>query len=125
MHTYPPLSRWLLAALFVVSGLLHFAFPGAYVRIVPAFLPAAPLLVLISGVAEVLGGIGLLLDRTRRLAGIGLILLLLAVWPANVQMLLEARESGVSPASELLLWLRIPLQLLLIFWVWRVARMRA
>lgn len=125
MRKKRPLQLWLLATLFVVSGVLHFLHPAPYIRIVPPFLPAAPLLVLVSGAAEVVGGVGLLFAGTRRVAGIALIILLLAVWPANLQMLLNARAAGASPASEVVLWLRLPLQLLLIVWVWRATRARA
>lgn len=124
MRSTRPIGLWILAALFVASGVLHFLHPAPYIRIVPPWLPAAPLLVLISGAAEVVGGVGLLFAPTRRIAGIGLILLLLAVWPANFQMLLNARASDASPATEAILWLRLPLQVLLIAWVWRATRIR-
>src|SRR5688500_17290709 len=99
------LSLGLISGIFVVSGLAHFVFPEPYIRIVPPQLPAPGSLVLISGVAEVLGGIGLLVRRTRRAAAVGLIILLLAVWPANVYMLIRAREASASTLEELLLWL--------------------
>ena len=117
-----PLSIWLLSAIFVASGVLHFFFPAPYIAIVPPWLPAAPILVLVSGIAEVLGGLGLLIERTRRIAGTGLILLLIAVWPANLQMLLDARASSASLATETALWLRLSLQPLLMLWVWRASR---
>ena len=72
--------------------------------------------------AELLAGIGLLLAPVRRAAGVGLIVLLVVVLPANVQMLLNARARGVSWWGEAILWLRLPLQLLLILWVERVSR---
>lgn len=110
----------LLAVIFVVGGTLHFVMPARYISIMPAWLPAHGTIVALSGVAEIAGGIGLLVRRTRRAAGIGLILLLIAVLPANVEMLREARAAGVAPWAETLLWLRLPLQLLLAWWVWRV-----
>jgi uncharacterized membrane protein len=109
----------MLAAVFVIAGVLHFAFPGAYVRIMPPWLPQPRALVLLSGACQIAGGVGVLLPRTRRAAGWGLILLLLAVWPANLQMLLNARASGAPAAAQALLLVRLPLQLLLIWWVWR------
>jgi uncharacterized membrane protein len=60
-----------------------------------------------------------------RAAGIGLILLLIAVWPANLQMVLNARATDRPLWHETLLWLRLPLQLLLMVWVWRASRPRA
>jgi uncharacterized membrane protein len=119
------LSRTLLGAVFIAAGTLHFLFPGAYVRIMPAYLPLHRELVYLSGALEIAGGVGLLIPRTRRAAALGLILLLLAVWPANLQMVLSARAAGTPVWREALLWARLPLQLLLVAWVWRVYRPRA
>lgn len=113
-----------LALLFVVAGTLHFLIPAPYLGIMPRWLPAHAALVAISGAAEIAGGIGLLPPQTRRAAGIGLIVLLVAVFPANIQMLLLYRARGVPWWGELLLWLRLPLQLLLIWGVWRVSQPR-
>ena len=115
-------SRYACATFFIVAGILHFVVPEAYRAIVPAYLPWHGALVAISGLAETAGGIGLLFPPTRRLAGIGLVLLLIAVSPANVEMLRLYRERGIPGWQELLLWLRLPLQLLLIWWVWRISR---
>lgn len=103
---------------------MHFIVPGAYMGIMPLALPLHRELVYLSGVLEIAGGIGLLVPRARRAAGIGLVLLLLAVWPANLQMLLNARAAGASAGWQLVLLLRLPLQLVLIAWVWRVSRSR-
>lgn len=118
------LSRGLLALVFVAAGALHFVFPGAYEKIMPPYLPLHRELVYLSGALEVLGGLGLLPERTRRAAGVGLILLLLAVWPANLQMLLDARAAGKPSWWVALLWARLPLQLVLIAWVWSASRHR-
>ncbi len=117
-----PFSRVVTGLIFVVAGLLHFVAPGAYERIMPPYLPLHRGLVYASGAAEVLGGLGLLTERTRRFAGVGLILLLLAVLPANVQMLVDARAAGKPSWWVALLWLRLPLQGVLAAWVWRVSR---
>jgi uncharacterized membrane protein len=117
-------SRWVLAAGFVFAGVMHFAITAQYVRIMPPWLPLHRELVLASGVCEMAGGIGLLVPRTRRAAGIGLVLLLAAVFPANVQMLLNARASGASALAQALLWARLPLQLALIAWVVAAAGLR-
>ncbi len=89
----------------------------------PGWLPFPRALVLLSGALEIIGGLALLSERTRRAAGFGLVLLLLAVWPANFQMLRDAHAADVAAGWEALLWLRLPLQLLLIVWVWRAARL--
>ena len=118
-------SRALLGAVFVTAGSLHFFYPGAYVHIMPAYLPLHRELVYLSGALEIAGGVGILVQRTRRAAGLGLILLLLAVWPANLQMVLSARVAGKPFWWEALLWARLPLQLLLMGWVWKACRARA
>ncbi len=116
--------RVLLGSIFVVAGLLHFVAPEVYERVMPPYLPLHRRLVYVSGACEVLGGLGLFPRRTRPAAGIGLILLLVAVLPANVQMLLDARAAEKPSWWVALLWLRLPLQLVLIAWVWRVSRPR-
>ena len=139
MH-YPPFerapasirrgSRWQRVALvfvflwFLFGGLAHFVFTDVEMRIVPPELPSPRLLVLVSGLCELLGAVGLLRERTRRAAGWGLVLLTIAVTPANVYML---RAHEQFPMPEWLLWARLPFQLVLlwlIFWGsrWRAAR---
>ncbi len=108
-----------LALFFILAGINHFAHSDLYARIVPPWLPAHALLVQISGVAEILGGIGALVPGTRGLAGVGLIALLIAVFPANVEMAQHPElfaDIGSAPAF----YLRLPLQLVLIGWVWWV-----
>ena len=109
--------------LFMAAGTLHFVRPAMYQKIVPPQFGHASELVAISGIAEIAGGIGLLVPQTRRAAGLGLIALLLAVWPANIYMAVDAqRFAGVAPAWAL--WARVPLQIGLIWWVERVSRTR-
>jgi uncharacterized membrane protein len=112
----------LLAAFFITGGILHFVFPSAYAGIMPPWLPWHAALVAISGVCEIAGGIGVLLPRTRHVAGCGLILLSLAVLPANAQMLFNYHAAQAPLWQQALLTLRLPLQLPLIWWIWRVTR---
>jgi uncharacterized membrane protein len=105
--------------LFIAAGTLHFLRPSPYAGIIPPKLPHPLALVYLSGLAELAGGIGVLIPRARVLAGRGLILLLIAVFPANVQMLVNARAAGAPLWFEATLWLRLPVQVLLIAWVWR------
>ena len=109
-----------LGLVFILAGTLHFFVPDYYLRIIPPFLPHGLVLVYLSGVAEVLGGLGVLSRRWRRVGGLGLILLLVAVFPANVQMLLLAQGARAPLWEQVLLWLRLPLQGVLITWVWAV-----
>ncbi len=110
----------LLAGGFVAAGANHFLRPDAYVRIVPPYLPAPRLLVYLSGAFEVLGGLGVLPRRTRSAAGWGLVLLLVAVFPANLHMALHAERFAPIPAWAL--YARLPLQLALIVWAYGCTR---
>ena len=115
-------SRPLLALVFVGAGVLHFVLTPYFVSIVPPSLPAPTWLVYISGICEILGGAGLLVPGVRRWAGIGLALLLLAVFPANVYMALHPEAIDWLTAPAWALWLRLPLQFVLIAWVLWAAR---
>jgi uncharacterized membrane protein len=110
-----------MAALAMIGvGIDHFVAPDFFVRIVPRVLPAPLVLVWVSGFFEALGGIGLLIPRTRRAAGIGLVLLYIAVFPANVNMCLHPELGGSIPLWAL--WVRLPFQLVFIalaLWVSR------
>jgi uncharacterized membrane protein len=109
-----------MGALYVAAGLAHFAFSRMYQGIVPDYLPAHRALVLLSGFAEVAGGVGVMIPATRRTAAWGLILFLLAVFPANIWMVQHLERFPQFPFWAL--WLRLPLQLLFIAWAWRYTR---
>ena len=119
--TRPTASLIFIALIFGTSGVLHLLKPGPFMAIMPPWLPAHRELVLISGVCEILGAIGVLVPATRVAAGWGLIALLLAVFPANIQMLLNARASHASALWTAGLIARLPLQVFLIYWVFRAA----
>lgn len=123
MSPLRPALRWVLAVFFVAAGANHFRTPEIYLGMMPPWLPWPTALNAIAGAAEMLGGVGLLGPRTRRLAGWGLIALLVAIFPANVHMALEGRMPGTN-FSPLTLWLRLPFQAVFIAWVWWVARDR-
>jgi uncharacterized membrane protein len=111
------LSLLLLSGLFLAAGIFHFVRPAPFVRIVPPFLPFPLALVYISGAAEILGGIGLLVPGLRRWAGLWLIVLLVVVFPANIYMAVAPDRAGFG-IDPLWLWLRLLLQPVLIVWVW-------
>jgi len=113
-------ARALMGGLYVVAGVGHFVVTRAYERVMPGYLPAHHALVLVSGAAEIAGGIGVLVPRTRRAAAWGIVLLLLAVWPANVWM---AQHPWLMPGVPAwALWVRVPLQVGLVGWAWRYTR---
>ncbi len=115
--------RGILGVAMVGVGVMHFANPDPFVRIMPRWLPAPLGLVWVSGFFEVLGGVGLFVPRTRRMAGLGLCALYVAVFPANVNMAVNNLTlDGVTPVPPLLLWGRLPLQAVLIALAWWVSR---
>jgi uncharacterized membrane protein len=115
------LSWRLLANVFIGAGVNHFLMPGAYERIVPPSLQAhAKPIVQLSGVAEIVGGAGVLVPRTRKLSGVGLVALLAAVFPANVYMAREPERFSRIPRWAL--YARLPLQPLMMLWAWRATR---
>jgi uncharacterized membrane protein len=118
--TWPrKLSIGLLAVLFIAAGVNHFVSPSVYLKIMPVYLPWQLALVYVSGFFEVAGGVGLAVPRLRRAAGWGLTALLVAVFPANVEMVLNADRFPEIPFWALVA--RLPLQGLLIVWVWWAA----
>ena len=117
-----PGSRGALALFFVIAGVLHFIYPQAYIDVMPPWLGWHAALVFISGVAEVAGGVGVLPVPTRRWAGWGLLALCVAVLPANVQMLRDGLAAARPAWVITLLLARLPLQLLLMWWIWLATR---
>jgi uncharacterized membrane protein len=108
--------KYLFAAIFIFAGFNHFRDPGFYLRIMPPYLPWPSALHLIAGFFEIVLGVMLLIPRFQRLAAWGLIALLLAVSPTHIHMVVN---NHLYPDISLtLLWLRLPLQLVLIAWAW-------
>ena len=109
-------SLILLSLFFVAAGVNHFRHPGPYLAMMPPYLPYPHALNLLSGAAEIAGGIGVLAPRCRRAAGWGLIALLIAVFPANVHVALHGWKGYDVPAW--VLWARLPLQPVFMAWVY-------
>jgi uncharacterized membrane protein len=122
MPTVKTALRWLLTIFMVGAGLNHFLDPGPYIAMTPDFLPAPRALVYISGVAEILGGLGLVPARTRPFAAWGIIALLFAVFPANINMAVNDLPLGTRDVPAWALWARLPLQLVLIGWAFWYTR---
>ncbi len=107
----------LAAIFFVGAGVMHFVKPEPYLKLMPPYIPWHEAMVKISGVFEILGGLGLLAPQTRRLAAWGLVALLVAVFPANVYMATNPVETGTAALGAAIRWGRLPLQALMILWV--------
>jgi uncharacterized membrane protein len=114
-----PADRAAVAAglFFIGAGFMHFLMPARYEAMIPPRLPSPLFWVLLSGAFQVAGGVGMLLQRTRRLAALGLIALLLAILPANIHEAAANSASHVLPLPDWYFWLRIPFQLVYIAWV--------
>ncbi|WP_255198655.1 DoxX family protein [Halorarius litoreus] len=115
--------RYVMGGLYVLAGVLHFVAPKVYAQIVPPQLPRPLDLVYLSGVAEIVLGVGVLFDRTRRLSAWGIVALLVAVFPANVYMATsDVTLTGVpdwaSDPPAAARWARLPLQAVLALWAW-------
>ncbi len=112
----------ILAVCMVVAGVLHFVATEPFVRIVPGFLPAPAALVYISGVIEILLGIGLLVPRTQRLSAWGLVALFIAVYPANLNMAFNDIHIDGVPDGWWFQAIRLPFQFVLIGWAYWLAK---
>ena len=92
-------ARWLLAAVYVPFGVFHLLAPDRFIPIMPAWLPAPRELILFTGACEVAGGLGLLVPRTRWLAGLMLAIYAVAVFPANLHHALDRVHVPGLPSS--------------------------
>ena len=115
MSTLELVSLWSQALLYIAAGVNHFLNPVFYLKIIPPFLPFHKWINWLSGLAEVVLGSGLLIDETRSLAAIGLIVLLILVFPANIYHLMKGLR------KKKIVWvliLRLPLQGVFIWWAY-------
>ena len=117
------MSRYLLylmALLYITAGIVHFVKPGTYLRIMPPYIPWPLAMVYLSGACEIVFGLLLWPESTRPTAAWLIIALLIAVFPANIQMAINFYKK-----DNTYLWLaiaRLPLQGLLIWWAWIYTR---
>jgi uncharacterized membrane protein len=120
LANYRPFLPWIVAAAFTVSGVIHLVHPTTFTSIVPHFLPLKTELVYASGVAELICAVGLW--RRQRWAGIAAAVLLVVIWPANLQDAITAQQNN-DPA-RFLYWVRLPLQIPLIWFALQSGRDR-
>lgn len=114
--------RAILSICIIVVGITHFITPEQYAKIVPPQLPYPLELVYISGVFEILGGIGLLIPFLSVAAAWGLIALFIAVFPANINQAINSIPIEGIPDYPFLYWARLPFQAVLIAWAWWYTR---
>jgi len=112
----PRIPLLVIAAFFLTGGIAHFIAADFFIKAMPDYLGYHKELVIISGVFEILGAIGILIPKFRLLAGYGLIALMIAVFPANIHMALHPERYSNIP--EGLLYIRLPLQFIFIWFVW-------
>ena len=110
------LGLYIQAFIYIAAGFNHFINPKSYLSIMPPYVPAHSLMVMLSGVAEIGLGIGLLFPATRVISAWGLILLLVAIFPANVYMATSIR---FQKFPSWLRWARLPLQGALVWWAYQ------
>lgn len=120
MSLLKKIGLYIMAALYTLAGVMHFVNPDFFLKIVPPYLPFHHALVYISGVAEIVLGIALLIPKYRRLAAWGVILLLIAVFPANVYQYTSG-GAGME-VSEVMLIGRLFMQGVLIAWAYVYTR---
>ena len=109
------LARVLLALFLIIAGIGHFIIPEFYLRMMPPYLPAPYSLIYISAVAEIALGVCALIPKLQPIAKYGIILLLLAIFPANIHMALNPHL--FPEFSSIGLLLRLPFQAIFILWV--------
>ena len=111
-----PWHLYLMAAMYIFAGIMHFVKPKMYMRIMPRYLPNHKLLVILSGIAEVLLGIGLCFEATKAIAIYGIVVMLIIFLLVHFYMLSGEKASAGIP--KWILILRIPLQFGLMYWSW-------
>jgi uncharacterized membrane protein len=121
-HRRKEILRGILAVCIIIVGITHFIRPEQYARIVPPQLPYPVELVYISGFFEILGGIGLMIPFVSVAAAWGLIALFIAVFPANINMAVNNIPIEGIPHNQILYWVRLPFQAVLIAWAYWYTR---
>lgn len=111
-----PWHLYAMALMYVIAGVVHFVKPKMYMRIMPRYLPRHKLLVYLSGLAEIILGLGLFFPETKNAAIYGIILMLLIFLLVHIYMLSSEKAGAGIPKWAL--WLRIPLQFFLMWWAW-------
>ena len=120
MHIIKLLLKYLLAVGFALAGINHFVNPSFYLKIMPPYLPAHLFLIYLSGFFQIAFGVALSIPKSTRVAAWGIIALLIAVFPANIYMAMNTEL--FSEFDPKLIYLRLPLQFILIAWAYRYTK---
>lgn len=111
-----PWHLYVMAGMYILAGIMHFVKPKMYLRIMPRYLPYHKFLVFLSGVAEIVLGIGLCFTATQKLSAFGIILMLAVFLPVHFYML--SNEKAAAGLPKWVLILRVPLQFALMYWAY-------
>jgi uncharacterized membrane protein len=103
-----------MGGFYVFAGAMHFIKPKMFIKIIPPYFPKPQLLNAVAGMFELVFGLGLLFEPTRSIAAIGIIILLVAVFPANIYMY----QKGAKGIPKWALFLRLPMQFALVAWAY-------
>ncbi len=109
------IALYIMAAFFVFAGTSHFTQKRFFMKAMPPYIPYHEAMVILSGIAEIILGLGLLFQQSKNYAAWGIILLLIVVFPANIYMATSGRFKKIP---QWMLWLRLPLQIVLIWWAY-------
>jgi uncharacterized membrane protein len=120
MSTLKLVLKYLMSVLFVLAGVYHFVNPDFYLNIMPPYFPWHLFLVYLTGAFEIIFGVLLAIPRFTRIAGFGLIVLLIVIFPANIHMAINAKF--FPHINPIVLWLRLPLQFVLVAWAYWYTR---
>lgn len=116
MATIRTLSAWIMGLAYIATGINHFRDPEFYLKIMPPYMPAHELMVQLSGVAEIVLGVMMFIPRYRKLAAWAIITMLIVFMTVHIHMVMNPQLFKSVP--EYILWLRIPLQFVLILWAY-------
>lgn len=111
-----PIGLYVMSSIYILAGLMHFVKPKMYMRIMPSYIPYHKTMVYLSGIAEILLGIGLCIPVLKIISIYGIIAMLLVFLLVHIYMLSGEKASAGIP--KWILILRIPLQFVLMYWAW-------
>ncbi|WP_299524368.1 hypothetical protein [Winogradskyella sp.] len=112
-----PLGLYIMASMYMIAGMMHFIIPKMYMRVMPKYLPNHKTLVYISGIIEILLGIGLCFPSLKNLS-IYLIIAMLIVFLITIHLYMLSSKKAATGIPKWILILRIPLQFGLMYWAW-------